>query len=448
MTLQSMLLPDEILLMIFSQLPLQDIKCLRLVCHCFLSCSSQFLLLFLDISSASRCLNFYRKIASDDLFRKGIFKIVYNTRLNPFITAGYGNGLSPNVQQERAPDAFDQCYSVYDLLCYGIPRLPNLREIIITDRSIQPPTNPSSTELVASSPENHEAQIRDDQLSLFILLRALSAVHSRPQTFRISLQSCMSEALFPPPPHLQHESNTYGIGYGTSKSPSLFDRVLTTALTIFQDLHHLSIITQSPDAQYGIGISSTFIHNLCAFISTAGSKLRVLEVAIHEILPHARHDNLLFSTSLFSIAPVLFPQLREVMLKGVPMDGFSLIAFLSRQSTLEELRLGEIRIIFSSPDWATIIDDLCLLLGVQFEAGKIDKGRNRQGRGNGRRIGGQMPMERIRLELENVFEPGDGGMERGLSIGSTQLRGYFLGRQVNPLRSNYESFVCEPWTLT
>ncbi len=57
-------------------------------------------------------------------------------------------------------------------------------------------------------------------------------------------------------------------------------------------------------------------------------------------------------------------------------------------------------------------------------------------------------MERIRLELENVFEPGDGGMERGLSIGSTQLRGYFLGQKDNPLRSNYESFVCEPWTLT
>jgi hypothetical protein len=444
-----MLLPDEILLMIFSQLPLQDIKCLRLVCHCFLSCSSQFLLLFLDISSASRCLNFCRKIASDDLFRKGVFKIVYNTRLNPFITAGYGNSLSPNVQQENAPDAFDQCYSVYDLLCYGIPRLPNLREIIITDRTIKSPTNPSPTELVASSPESHKAQIRDDQLSLFILLRALSAVHSRPQTFRISLQSCMSEALFPPTPNSQHESNTYGIGYGTSKSPTLFDRVLTTALTIFQDLHHLSIITQSPEAQYGIGISSTFIHNLCAFISTAGSRLRTLEVAIHElVLPHSRLDNLLFSTSLFAVTPALFPDLREVMLKGVPMDGFSLIAFLSRQSTLEELRLGEIRLIPSSPDWATIIDDLCLLLGVQFEAGKIDDRRNRQGRGNGRRIGGQMPMEKIRLELESVYEPGDGGMERGLSIGSTQLRGYFVGRQDNPLRSSYDSFVCEPWTLT
>ncbi|PMD27880.1 hypothetical protein NA56DRAFT_721703 [Hyaloscypha hepaticicola] len=447
MTLQSMLLPDEILLMVFSQLPLQDIKRLRLVCHCFLNCSSQFLFLFLDISSASRSLEFFRKIASDDLFRKGILKIVYNTRLIPFITAGYGNGLS-NVQQESAQDAFDQCYSVYDLLCYGVPRLPNLREIIITDRTIQSPTDLSSTELVATSPESHEAQIRDDQLSLFILLRALSAMHSKPQTFRISLQSCMSETLFPPPLHSQHESNTYGIGYGTSKSPSLFDRVLATALTIFQKLHHLSIITQCPDAQHGIGITSTFINNLCAFISTADSNLRILEVAIHELLPHARFGNLLFSTSLFSIAPVLFPQLREVMLKGVPMDGFSLIAFLSRQSTLEELRLGEIRLRPSSPDWTTIIDDLCLLLGVQFEAGKIDKGRNRQGRGNGRRIGGQMPMERIRLELENVFEPGDGAMKRGLTIGSTQLRGYFLGRKDNPLRSHYDSFVCEPWTLT
>jgi hypothetical protein len=284
--------------------------------------------LFLDISSAFRSLEFFRKIASDDLFRKGILKIVYNTRLNPFITAGYGNGLS-NVQQESAPDVFDQCYSVYDLLCYGIPRLPNLQEIIITDRMIQSPTNLSSTELVASSPESHEAQIRDEQPSLLILLRALSAVHSRPKTFRISLQGCISEPLFPLPPNPQHESNTYGIKYSTSKSPPLFDRILAIALTIFQKLHHLSIIT------------STFIHNLCAFISTAGSNLRILEVAIHELLPHAQFGNLLFSTSLFSIAPVLFPQLKEVMLKRVPMDGFSLIAFLSRQSTLEELRLGK-----------------------------------------------------------------------------------------------------------
>jgi hypothetical protein len=323
MTFQSMFLPDEILLIIFSHLPLQDIKCLRLVCHCFLSCSSQYLLWFLDISSASRSLYFYRKISSSDLFRKGISKIVYNTRLNPFITTGYDNVFLEDVQ-ELAPDAFDQCYSVYDLLCYGIPRLPMLREIIITDRTVQSSTNPSSANLSTISLEPDQAQIRDDQLSLFLLLRALSATHSRPKTFRISLQSCMSEAAFPiPPPKTQCDHSSYGAGYGTSKSPTLFDRVLTTALPIFQDLQHMSIITQSPAPQSGIGISSIFTHNLCAFISTAGANLQILEVAIHELLPpRSRVGNELFSTSLFSLAPTHFPCLRNVMLKGVPMDGF------------------------------------------------------------------------------------------------------------------------------
>jgi hypothetical protein len=443
MTLHSMILPDEILLMIFSRLPLQDIKCLRLVCHCFLSCSSQFLLWYLDISSAAQSLHFYRKITSDDLFRKGISHLVYNTRPSPSIKVESCDGL-PGVQQELVLDAFDQCYSVYDLLCYGIPRLPMLREIIITDRTAQSSTNLTCANLSASSSEPSKAQIRDDQVSLFILLRALSAVHNRPRTFRISLQSCMSEAPYPAPSlSMQCENNNYGTGYGTSKSPTLFDRILTTALPTLQDLQHLSIITQSPAAHSGVGMSSTFIHNLCAFITTAaGLQLQVLEVAINELLPSGpRVDNHLFSTSLFSLAPAIFLCLRKVMLKGVPMDGFALIAFLSRQSTLEELRLVEIRLIPSSPNWVTIIDDLCLLLGVQFEAGKVDIGRNRNRSGRGTRIKGEMPMERIRLELENVFEPGDGAMERGLSIGSKQLRRYFVGREDNPLRTCYESFV-------
>ncbi|PMD60855.1 uncharacterized protein K444DRAFT_628889 [Hyaloscypha bicolor E] len=172
MALQSMLLPDEILLMIFSHLPLQDIKCLRLVCHCFLDCFSQFLLWSLGISSASRSLHFYRKVSSDDLFRKDISTIVYNTRLNHTITAEHDNVL-PDVQ--LAPDAFDQCYSVYDLLCYGIPRLPMLREIMITDRALQLSPNLSTTDSFINSLETNQAQTADDQLSLFVLLRALSA---------------------------------------------------------------------------------------------------------------------------------------------------------------------------------------------------------------------------------------------------------------------------------
>lgn len=40
-----------------------------------------------------------------------------------------------------------------------------------------------------------------------------------------------------------------------------------------------------------------------------------------------------------------------------------------------------------------------------------------------------------------MFEPGDIGRERGVSIDSSQLRGYFQGREDNPLRSCYESFA-------
>ncbi|KAE9380083.1 hypothetical protein N431DRAFT_394587 [Stipitochalara longipes BDJ] len=442
MTFQAMFLPDEILLMIFTRLPLEDIKCLRLVCHCFRSCSSQFLLWFLDISSTSRSLRFYRRISSDDLFRRGISKIVYNTRLNHTITAEHDHVL-PEVQ--LAPDAFDQCYSVYDLLCYGIPRLPMLREIVITDRTQQTSPNLSITDLFTNALEINQARTTDDQLSLFILVRALSAVHSRPQTFRISLQNCIPGAASIQSTKSRHENDSYGTGYGIYKSPTLFDRCLTTALEIFQDLQHLSIITQSPSQQTPVEPGfSAFTTNLCALVSTAGPNLRILEVAIHEPVPaQARDGSLLLSTALFAITPRLFPTLSQVMLKGLSMDGSALIAFLSRQSSLEKLRLVEIRLIPTSSNWTAIVDDLCLLLGVQFEAGKINVGRKRGDRPSqrGKRIMGEMPMERIRMELEGVFEPSDGGMERALSIGSTQMRGYFLGMEDNPLRSCYENFV-------
>jgi hypothetical protein len=80
---------------------------------------------------------------------------------------------------------------------------------------------------------------------------------------------------------------------------------------------------------------------------------------------------------------------------------------------------------------------------VQFEAGKIIIGTRSGERASlrGKRISGEMPMERIRLELECVCEPSDGGIERRLSIGSEHLRGYFLGKEDNPLRSCYENFI-------
>jgi hypothetical protein len=132
----------------------------------------------------------------------------------------------------------------------------------------------------------------------------------------------------------------------------------------------------------------------------------------------------LFSTKLFSITPVLFSNLRVVVLKGVPMEGFDLVSFLSRQSALEELRLQEVRLTSKSLDWAGIVDDLRLLLGVQFEAG-----------GRRRRSKCVAPMERIRLELESVFEPEDRALENGISVSAGNLRGYFEGREDNPLRA-------------
>jgi F-box-like len=436
-----MSLPDEILLMIFSYVPLQDIKCLRLVSHCFLNCSSQFLLWSLGISSASRSLHFYRKISTDDLFRKGISKIVYHTRLNNTIRAEYDN-VFPDA--ELAPDAFDQCYSVHDLLCYGIPRLPLLREITITDRAVQLAPHLGTIDISTSSLGINQSRRTDDQLSLFLLLRALSVVNCRPKTFRISVQNWIpGMPSIITPPNTQLEKDDYGRGYGAPKSPSLFDRCLTTAIPIFEDLRHLSIITQIPSQQSSIDTSSSiFTHNLCAFISTAASSLQILELEIHEnITLHHRDESLLLSPFVFSLTPTLFPDLREMTLNGVWIEGFSLIAFLSRQSSLEELRLREVYLTSMSSNWASIVDDLRLVLGVQFKDMMLEGSGKKMHR---ERIGREQfvaPMERIRLELQMVFEPGDVERERGISIESSQLRGYFEGMEDNPLRSCYENFA-------
>jgi len=448
MALQSVLLPDELLLMIFSSLPLQDIKSLRLVSRHFHSCSSQFLFWSLNITSAERSLHFYKEISSDSLFRRGISKIVYNTRLSS-PSPGEHDELLPHEQHEGlrspAPDAFDQCCKVYDLLCDGIPHLPMLREITITDRILEPSPNPSVAKHFIDSTDTNQRRIRNGELGLFILLRALSEVQCRPRTFRISLQSFIAGIPSAPAPQAATTiENHYGIGYGSRYSPTLFDRWLTTAPSIFQDLHHLSIITQSTDYHTGIESSSSFICNLCAFISTAGQHLYILEVAIQETLPpEVRLDTMLFSTSLFSLTPTAFPFLRKLMLKGVPMEGFALIAFLSRQLALKELLLQEVRLTRGSPDWVAIVDDLGLLLGVQFEGGKSKRTRSGKPRRKKKKneIKDAVPMERISLELERCFEPGDGPGGREVSIGSRDLRRFFKGREDNPLRTCYESFV-------
>ena len=117
------------------------------------------------------------------------------------------------------------------------------------------------------------------------------------------------------------------------------------------------------------------------------------------------------------------------------MEGFALVAFLSRQPALEELRLQEVRLTRMSPDWAAIVDDLCLLFGVQFEGGKNTISGIGAGKVRRKRIKGVVLMERIGLELERCFEPSDGRLERGVSIESEELKGFFKGSEDNPLRS-------------
>jgi hypothetical protein len=159
--------------MIFSYLPVQDIKCLRLVCHYFLSRSSQFLFWSLEISSAASSLRFSRKISSSELFRKGIYNIVYNTRLNSISSSTRKSDKILTIVQheeipEHAPGAIDQCYNVYDLLCYGIPGLPMLRQITITDRTLEPSSNTRTPNLFTGPPELNQRMIRNAELSLFI----------------------------------------------------------------------------------------------------------------------------------------------------------------------------------------------------------------------------------------------------------------------------------------
>jgi hypothetical protein len=52
-----------------------------------------------------------------------------------------------------------------------------------------------------------------------------------------------------------------------------------------------------------------------------------------------------------------------------------------------------------------------------------------------------MPMERIQLDLEQVFEPEDILLEAPLTIKAGDLTAYFEGREENPLSTCYENFV-------
>jgi hypothetical protein len=129
--------------------------------------------------------------------------------------------------------------------------------------------------------------------------------------------------------------------------------------------------------------------------------------------------------------------MEELTIKGLGIDGFDLVAFLSRQSSLEEVILQSLQLTRTSPSWAGVVDDLCLILGAQFE-GSSKSGRSRS------RTKTIAPMERIRLDLVHVYEPYDERFEMPLGISAGDLVEYFAGREDNPLRTCYENFVVTP----
>jgi hypothetical protein len=143
----------------------------------------------------------------------------------------------------------------------------------------------------------------------------------------------------------------------------------------------------------------------------------------------------LFTSSIFKISPNRWKNLRSLMIKELGIDGFDLVAFLSRQSSLEEVILQNLQL--TRTNWAGVIDDLCLILGAQFE-GPSKRGRSRS------RTKTIAPMERIRLDLVHVYEPYDERLEVPLSISAGDLAEYFAGREDNPLRICYENFVVTP----
>jgi len=419
-------LPSELLLMIFSYLPIPDIKHLRLVSQHYHNCASQSLIPTLGIASDMNSLQFWSKISSADLFRRGVSKIVYNTRLTPEKKLEMQHIITSGQVLPRNITAIEQYYNIYYHLRTGIPRLPMLRDVTITDELL--PLSSIDTELSSWNATRWRRQMvtsHNGKLGLFILLRALSAACLAPESFHLSLQNCISGSTARTPDPATPNNVT-------TSPPRQLDHHLETAMTVFRNVRELSIETRGPDLDGDPKCSAAFIRNLSAFVLTAGWRLDSLQVVVQDMpLSLGLLDTTLFSTTLFNNSPVRFPTLRYLELTGVDIGGFELIAFLSQQSCLEKLLLQYVYLTRDSPEWTGVIEDLCWVLGAQFEDGE----------GGRCRTDVVMPMERMQLDLEHVFEPFDELLEVPLTVRAGDLRAYFGGREGNPLRACYESFV-------
>jgi hypothetical protein len=427
------MLPSEILLIIFGYLPLQDIQRLRLVSQHYHNCASQSLIRSLRISSDPRSLKFWENISSSDLFRRGVSRIVYNTGLTYQPRPGF---MSKNHEKRGNPivrdyftSAIDQCYNVYYPLRAGIPHLPMLREVVITDQVSQSSIyDLSGLDLNTSQSKTRIMGYHDSELSLFILLRALSAVNLAPKRFDLHVQR------FVPGSTRRSQALISSKEQPTSLN-CLFDKCLGAATQVFKDLRELNISTRGPGLEGDVSYATAFIVNLSALVFTAGPQLERLQVVVQDMpIPPDIPEYILFSTLLFKKSPTCWPMLRSLELRGVDVSGFELIAFISQQMLLEKVLLQDIYLTQDSPAWTSIIDDLCFVLGAQFEDMKA-------GSGHKRRSQVVMPMERIQLHLNHVFEPWDGGLDDPLTVKPDELRGFFGGREENPLRDSYESFI-------
>jgi hypothetical protein len=428
-TLHPRELPSEILLMIFSLVPISDIKNLRLVNHIFHNCASQSLFQTIEITSKKDSWHLWKKITEDTLFSRGISRIIYNARLT-LDSAGEDNicGQAQNLRDDLHHTA-EQYNAREDLLRAGIARLPMLREVVITD---EPPRVPQPSEGYFMYKEQPQDTLHNRELSLFILLHVLQDVQIAPRRFTMSLRNYtldVAASTHEPEPSSQN----------TATALALFDAYLQKATVVFKNVRHFSISIRGPNLGAKSQSALSFVQNLNAFMLTAGPRLERLLIEVEGMrLPSGDLETSLFTSSIFKISPNRWKNLRSLTIKGLGIDGFDLVAFLSRQSSLEEVILQNLQLTRSN--WAGVIDDLCLILGAQFEG----PSKSRRSRSRTKTIA---PMERIRLDLVHVYEPYDERLEAPLSVSAVDLVKYFAGREDNPLRTCYENFVVTPLRL-
>ena len=426
-------LPREILFLVFADLPISDIKHLRLVCRDYHDSASSFLLQSLVIASDNGNLSFWKSICGNDLFRKGISAVIYDVRLIHQLrrNSHYGH---QNTKLDCDPHPADRCavtqyYDVYRALCAGMSRLPMLKHVTITDRPWS-----SSTLRRHDAPWNSSRMkgrnldlANEGRVSFFVLLRSLSELAILPEVFEMSLQNCIpgSTTRFraDPLPSSQDVSLL-----------TLFTRCLEMARLVFTHLHQLSISTRGPDLERDDYMASLFVENLSAFIQTAGPRLESLQVVVQDmpLPPLVPSPTPLFSTILFDGSPLRWIHLRTLTLKGVDINGFEFIAFLSRQTSLREVELSHVYLTRKSLDWPGILEDLRITLGAQPYGQQRTQCRRNTTTG---------PMECIALNLQRVFEPWDESLEWPITMPSVELADYFAGKEDNPLLTCYDQFL-------